>query len=175
MGEPALKRLEKLYNPQEIKSYQIRVAQYGKVLEILESHPFFGVGLANYRKNTIEASFMGMKSDTYTRSAHNTYLNIIGERGLVGFMAWLSVFIFGIKRIFLDNKLYKHLTDVDIALIVCCVSTFFSAFFLDLGGVIGTMLIICLPNAIALNYLELYRTANGVNHVILPRGVPANH
>jgi len=61
-------------------------------LEMIKSHPILGVGLNNYIVNYQEyAKSIGLAPTASDRAAHNLYLEVAAETGLVGFTAFAAL------------------------------------------------------------------------------------
>lgn len=89
-----------------------------KGFEIIEKYPFFGVGIGHFNK--YQAELKNIFSDDYTRlignnlnnevdeynrtSAHNSYIHVLAEMGIIGFIVLLMILIplltFSIIRLF---------------------------------------------------------------------------
>lgn len=68
-----------------------RMEMWGKSLEIIENHPIIGVGIGNY---SLEVnSLADYRNPIY---AHNTYLDIAAETGILNGLVWISLIIFSI-------------------------------------------------------------------------------
>src|SRR5690606_8833780 len=77
------------------KSWLIRELMVDKSIDIIKEHPFLGVGYGNFNNyradlptfRTIQyARLRGHSNEFYnTRSGHNSYVNHLGETGLIGF------------------------------------------------------------------------------------------
>ena len=69
-----------------------RAAYWAQTLKLIKQHPLTGIGVGNF-------------SLEETKSAHNSYLQIWAETGLLGIISWLGiVFIFFRKAIKLRNS-----------------------------------------------------------------------
>jgi len=66
-------------------SNQGRIETWGKAVEIISSHPFFGVGIGNY---PLEISATADYRDPIY--AHSNYLDIAAETGIFSLLAWLG-------------------------------------------------------------------------------------
>lgn len=75
-----------------------KISYWKQTTEIIKQHPLAGVGIGNF-------------SLKETRSAHNSYLQIWAETGIVGIISWLIIiFIFlkeGIKNFYFRKSLYS--------------------------------------------------------------------
>jgi putative inorganic carbon (hco3(-)) transporter len=68
-----------------------RLAHWQAAINMTEQHPWLGVGLGNY-----EATYNRYRLLNWEESlghAHNYYLNVLGETGIIGLAAYLAVFV----------------------------------------------------------------------------------
>jgi O-antigen ligase len=113
------------------KSWSIRKLMIDKSLEIFPAYPFFGVGAGNFNYFDAELptlySYMRLGSHTIeyynTRSAHNSYVQILTDFGLMGFIIFILILLrpllFFIKQ-FLTSRLYYYHLPL-IALLGICI------------------------------------------------------
>lgn len=87
------------------KSWLTRKLMISKGLEIIEKYPFFGVGIGHY--TDYEAELRLLRSPEFGRlggevydeayynkkSAHNSYIHMMSETGLVGFVVLLTILV----------------------------------------------------------------------------------
>lgn len=115
------------YNPLVLLCNQDRISIYSNTLNMIKHHPIIGVGLNTFSKNygkykTVEAEKYAHTPDTIY--AHDIYLQMAGETGLLGLLAFLC-FLFAVFRQALKtfNKLNdKYLKIVSISLIGCLIA-----------------------------------------------------
>jgi hypothetical protein len=126
-----------LYETEKVKttdqSYLIRVAMKNKGLKIFEEYPFFGVGLNNFTKVdiTIPGDFEG--ADIALRiknineiSAHNSYISILAEGGLLTFVPFVLLLAISIfYGLFNFNKMDIYAKSVVIATIMMSIHLYF--------------------------------------------------
>ena len=77
-----------------------RLAMVEKTKMILNERPFLGVGYSNRSFGSFDAGdveFMGHLAKVRRIDAHNTYLNILGGTGILGFLA----FLYYMRKVFL--------------------------------------------------------------------------
>lgn len=108
-----------LYKTEEVRrtdeSYLVRVAMIKKGKSIYEERPYTGIGLNNFTKYKAEisADFEGAnialrKKDINKTGAHNSYISILAEGGLVVFIPFLMILFFSILSAVLNyNRLPK--------------------------------------------------------------------
>jgi len=65
-----------------------RLAHWQAALDMARDHPYFGVGLGNY--SVRYAQYRLINWQLPLGHAHNTYLNLLAETGLVGMLAFLA-------------------------------------------------------------------------------------
>lgn len=82
----------------EDRSYLTRMAMVEKGLNLFEKYPITGVGLTNFSQveGEIEGNFEGAKyvlnkADINNLSAHNSYISILSEGGLLLFVPFVSI------------------------------------------------------------------------------------
>ena len=91
------------------KSWLLRKLMIDKGLEILPKHPFFGVGAGNFSYYDAELPSMydyerlTSRSVGYynSRSAHNSYIQILTDFGLVGFIIFMMILLRPISVLFM--------------------------------------------------------------------------
>lgn len=85
-------------NPEEVnekdKSWLIRKLMVQKGLRIFEEHPYFGVGLGRFKSYWvdlhIESPWLRNSMASYNRrSAHNTYIKVLAESGVIALVILL--------------------------------------------------------------------------------------
>jgi len=92
------RELKEAYFKKPLFSLTKRISYWKETVEIIKQHPLTGVGAGNF-------------SLKETRAAHNSYLQIWAETGILGLLSWLMiVFIFikkGIKTLYSRNGYYN--------------------------------------------------------------------
>ncbi len=115
------------YNPIVFMCNQDRISIYNNTINMIKHHPFIGVGLNTFTKNygkykTEQAEKYAHTADTIY--AHNIYLQMAGETGLLGLVAFL-LFLFQVFRQAF-NKLRKlndkYLKIIGLSLIACIIA-----------------------------------------------------
>jgi O-antigen ligase len=100
----AFKRAKSIADMEEL-SVKSRMGIWKTSLWSVLSHPLLGVGIGNYAVVLNEDVSAAKKG----ASAHNLYLDIVSEMGLLGLVAFLMVILSIFKKIkkeIIDNKLY---------------------------------------------------------------------
>lgn len=97
------------YNPIILLCNTDRISIYRNSCNMIKHHPIIGVGINTFSKNYLKYKLKldyAMTGDTIY--AHNNFLHMAGEIGLLG----LSAFIWLLLRLFLYyNRIYKNLKD----------------------------------------------------------------
>lgn len=111
------------YHPLVFMCNYDRISFYKNTLNMIKHHPFIGVGVntfcQSYKKYRLPESEKNMTSDSIY--AHNIYLHMAGEIGLLG----LSAFIFLLFQVFrVGIKAYQRFDDeflkiISISLLAC--------------------------------------------------------
>lgn len=68
-----------------------RLAHWQAALNMAEQNPLFGVGMGNYE--IVYSQYRLVNWDESLGHAHNYYLNILAETGMIGLIAYLSLWI----------------------------------------------------------------------------------
>ena len=119
ISEPIQDRLDTFQSLEEDRSYEFRKIMVQKGLIIFKQNPLIGIGAGRFTKTSVDLEltgmFAGQGSAGYftTQSAHNSYIVVLAEFGLVGSLPFgillLSLSIGGLKSTFgflRDEKLY---------------------------------------------------------------------
>lgn len=94
------------YNPVRFMCNDDRVAVYRHTARMIKAHPFIGVGVNNYMKNYKKYKETPEYRNVVTPDfmyAHNNFLHMAGEIGLVG----LAIFFWFLYRLF-ALAIYSH-------------------------------------------------------------------
>ncbi len=83
-------------------------------MEIIKEHPFFGTGMGTFRnvyddeyqKNRQITGFVG-----YERAAHNDFITIMAEYGLVGLLIWLGMVVYILRESYRLNFFFMRVGD----------------------------------------------------------------
>lgn len=92
LGEASiLERIQSVFQPLAESSSAMRLAIWHSTLYMIWDHPVFGIGWGAFPAvYPIYDYFMG-EGQIVLYHAHNLYLQIAAETGLVGFLLWISV------------------------------------------------------------------------------------
>ncbi len=90
-------------------SLQGRISENMTALEMIRSSPLFGVGLNSY--SYLFPTFskkLGLALVATEREAHNIYLEVAAETGLVGFAVFLFVLLYSLRTIYRARRSFKQ-------------------------------------------------------------------
>lgn len=117
------------------RSLQGRLSENMAALEMIKDKPFFGVGLNSYKYLfPTYSKKLGLALVASEREAHNTYLEILAETGIIGFLVFALMFgscIYGMikaRELFLRYK-YFDFAGMTIGYLGGFVAYFFAAIF----------------------------------------------
>lgn len=104
-------------------SYLTRVAIYRKGIALFSSNPYTGIGINSFtiKKARIEYDFAGAEliahNDEFfqTASAHNSYLSILVEAGMIGFIPFISLLFISLIKLYW-NILFKARNAIGISI-----------------------------------------------------------
>lgn len=102
--------LQTAYNTDGIMGARIYHARVG--LAIFLNHPLFGVGYGNYGYyflHTYQFRVPGSgKLYTSPRSPHGSYIGMLANLGLLGFLIWLAIIIVAFKNLYRSRSLWAE-------------------------------------------------------------------
>lgn len=96
----AVNRINTIDFEEESTNTRLRYYQYG--IEQIIKNPIFGVGLGNWKIESIERDKENIISYIIPYTMHNDFLEVGAELGVLGIVFYLSIFIFALI------KLYRH-------------------------------------------------------------------
>ena len=100
----------------EASTFSIRYLLIEKAIHLIKKYPFYGVGLTNFQ------DYHGTKFDYFFRyerkkkgnlNAHNSYLAILSETGLIGFIPFCLLLLTVIGRIIKVLLVQKNYTNLE--------------------------------------------------------------
>lgn len=103
-------RVTSVFNPGD-ESVSNRVRFTLHAIDQISKTPILGIGIGNWRIKSIEYDKEDMYSYVVPYSAHNDFLEIFAETGVLGFVSFILFFFFLLKNIFigiqkwLNNKI----------------------------------------------------------------------
>ena len=95
------------YNPVALFICETRLSLYQNTVHMISQHPFVGVGVNTFSKNYGKYKVAAVETVTKTQDnmyAHNSFLQMGGEMGLLGLGAFLIFLFFVLKSIWLAFK-----------------------------------------------------------------------
>jgi len=97
-------------------SLEGRLSENLTALEMFKSHPVFGIGLNTYSYLfPVYSKNLGLALVATERDAHNIYLEVIAEMGLVGFIIFSLVLVSAFRSIMVARKIFLILNDKNFA------------------------------------------------------------
>ena len=99
-------------------STQQRLRFYNAALESIIINPVFGVGIGNWKLYSIEKEKPYMKDYTVPYHAHNDFLEVTAELGIVGFILYFGIFIWIFFLIFNSIKSKEYEKNENIYLVI---------------------------------------------------------
>jgi O-antigen ligase len=118
------------------RSIQSRTTENLVAWNVFRDHPVFGVGIGNF--NAYYQAYtrqLGLDPRAQARSAHNLYLEIAAERGVVGLLVFGSILALALRQVFQASAKFKRLgnqqmADLSAAMGVSLITYLVTAFFL---------------------------------------------
>ncbi len=108
---------------EESTNTRLRYYQYG--LEQIIKNPIFGVGLGNWKIDSIERDRLNIISYIIPYTMHNDFLEVGAELGIIGLGLYLSIFIF------ILIKLYRHFFNNKSDPFIMALISFFIVYLVD--------------------------------------------
>lgn len=104
-------RISTIINLDEDISATSRIRFFTQALESFKSNPFFGVGLSNWKIESIKYDNKTMNGYIVQYHAHNDFLQNLAELGIFGFISYALIFlqiaILNIKVFFRKNEYFS--------------------------------------------------------------------
>ncbi|MDD5120671.1 MAG: O-antigen ligase family protein [Candidatus Omnitrophica bacterium] len=115
------------YNPLVFMCNQDRISIYNNTINMIRHHPFIGVGLNTFSKNYGKYKLQSAEEYAHTPDtiyAHNIYLHMAGETGLLGLFAFLGFLFVVFKQAAraLGKLNDDYLKTVAMCLIACLIA-----------------------------------------------------
>lgn len=92
-------------------SAKARLTYWGNALKISNANPLLGIGLGNYRIESIPYEKTTENDFTVSLDPHNDFLEILAETGIINALLYLSLFVF---ILFINIKRVLKSTDTNI-------------------------------------------------------------
>lgn len=119
------------YNPLVFMCNQDRISIYNNTINMIKRHPFIGVGINTFSRNYGKYKLESAEKYTHTPDtiyAHNIYLQMAGETGLLGLFAFLW-FLFAVFK--QAAGVLRKLDDAYLRAIGMCLVACFIAFLIN--------------------------------------------
>lgn len=97
-------------------SSQARLTFWNNILKISKKSPVFGIGLGNYQIESIPYERLTANDSNASLHAHNDFLEILAETGILNGCVYLSLFI---VVFFINIKRVLKATDFEVKTIAC--------------------------------------------------------
>lgn len=114
-------RLRQINN--EDASVNTRLLFWNNTIQIVKKNPVLGVGLGNYKIESIPYEKTQMNDSTISLHSHNDFLEITAETGILNGLLYISIFVFiffiNIKRLLKSNEIETN----TIAVLVLMIAT----------------------------------------------------
>jgi O-antigen ligase len=108
---PISERFTSSFNTYESSNIE-RLSNWEEASHLIKKHPIIGVGIGNYSINIAKLRNMDYINYRLPVYAHNTYLDILAEMGIVGLLLWLGLFAYVIWIQIIN--LYKRANQTDV-------------------------------------------------------------
>lgn len=100
-----------------------RLSYYSHALESIKKNPILGIGIGNWKIKSIEYASKIMKAYTVPYHAHNDFLQIGAEIGLIGLIFYAFIVVYPIL-ICINQILKKEYNDIYIIVLLVLISYF---------------------------------------------------
>lgn len=88
-----------------------RLLMWNSAWNMFKDHPVFGVGLGQYKDNYQHKYISPKAKEPNLAHAHNNFLQMLAENGMVGFIGFISMFIYiagyNLKQFFTEKNIYS--------------------------------------------------------------------
>ncbi|MCX6795605.1 MAG: O-antigen ligase family protein, partial [Candidatus Falkowbacteria bacterium] len=118
-------------------TFQTRLVSWEGAIKDFKYHPWLGVGFGNYA-NIFDRQFNARfynysRGETYFDRAHNNIIEIASTTGIIGLLAYLSIFFFAIRELWLALKVNdshvgwseKGRKNIELILLFCLLIAYF--------------------------------------------------
>jgi len=99
-GADALSRAATISISAQDGSVNQRLRYYKDVFTHLSAHPIFGTGLGNWKLKSIEYDSKDITGYVVPYHAHNDFIQLGAELGIIGFLLYLGVFLWAVYYVF---------------------------------------------------------------------------
>ena len=101
-----------------------RLKYYSDAIESIKEKPILGVGIGNWKFNSIDKGKRHIEGYIVPYHAHNDFLQILAETGILGFGSYISIFIFSLFRL-------KNLKNLITRPLLFSIFLFLGVYFID--------------------------------------------
>ena len=115
-------RLATITNPANDSSINERLSYYNLSLESIKDGPIIGMGLGNWKIESIPYVLNDKSTYIVPYHSHNDFLQIGAELGLIGLGLYLMIFgliFYLLYKLFLSNRIDKHFLEALLLFFVC--------------------------------------------------------
>lgn len=84
-----------------------RLKYYADTLESIRENPLLGIGIGNWKFNSIDKGKRHIEGYIVPYHAHNDFLQILAEIGILGFLSYVFIFLFSFYKLKSINDLYN--------------------------------------------------------------------
>jgi len=99
-GADALSRAATISLSTNDGSVNLRLRYYKDVLTHLTSNPIFGTGLGNWKLKSIDYDSKNISGYVVPYHAHSDFIQLGAELGIIGFLLYLGIFLWGLYYVF---------------------------------------------------------------------------
>ena len=100
-GADAISRASTISLSTDDGSVNQRLRYYSDVLTHMKSNPIFGIGLGNWKIKSIDYDSQDIVGYIVPYHAHSDFIQLGAELGIIGFLLYLSVFLWGIYYVYI--------------------------------------------------------------------------
>lgn len=112
-----------------MRSTESRYTQWYNAIQIAKQYPLLGIGAKNYP--LISCKWQDKNPDSnFSGRVNNTYIQLLLEKGIIGFVLWLLLILYFIYILFKNIKSSNRVIDIIINTII--ISTILSVLFREL-------------------------------------------
>lgn len=120
-----IKRTESITLINSDSSIKQRLSYYQASIDFIRENPFFGIGIGNWKVNSIEKVKGQINSYVVPYTSHNDFLQVFSEIGIFGFFCFASIFITTFILIFKNWKFITYRI-ILVFFAIYCIDAFFN-------------------------------------------------
>lgn len=106
-------------------SIKQRLSYYQASIDFIRENPFFGIGIGNWKVNSIEKVKGQINSYIIPYNSHNDFLQVFSEIGIFGFFCFASIFLTTFILIFNNWKIITFRI-ILVFFAIYCIDSFFN-------------------------------------------------